>query len=250
MKVSDIYDFLNEMAPSQFALSFDNVGILVGDPNAKVKKAVVCLDCTPGVVEKAITENAELIITHHPIIFEPLKSVVKGEGNVVYDCLVNGISVISMHTNLDVAVGGVNDCLAEALELENIQPIVTEEGFSFRMGSLKGEMSAKELAEFVKSRLGGNLRYTEGSKPIKTLCVCGGSGGSELKYAMENSDAFLTADVKHNIFIEAVSKGYTLLDAGHFHTENVVVNPLAETLGKKMPNLEFIPFNVGEIKTL
>ena len=250
MKVSDIYDSLNAIAPSETALSFDNVGILVGDPNTEVQKSVVALDCTPAVVKKAVAENAQLIITHHPVIFEPLKSVVKGNGNVVYDCIQNGISVISMHTNLDVAAGGVNDCLAKALELENIQTVTDDEGFSFRMGSLKTEMSATKLAEYVKARLGGNIRYTDGEKAIKTISVCGGSGGSELYFAMQSSDALVTADVKHNVFIEAASKGYTLLDAGHFHTENVIVNPLAEALNEKIKDVEFIAFNGKEIKTL
>ena len=135
MQVLDVYNFLNEIAPVGTALSFDNVGILVGDPSKEVKKAVVCLDCTPKVLELAVKESAELIITHHPIIFEPLKSLIKGEDNVVYGCVENGVSVISMHTNLDVAVGGVNDCLANALELVDVQNIVDDEGFCFRKGS-------------------------------------------------------------------------------------------------------------------
>ena len=250
MKVSDIYNVLNQMAPLELALSFDNVGILLGDPGKEVVKTIVCLDCTTAVVETAIKEKAELIITHHPIIFEPLKSVVKSQGNVVYDCLANGISVISMHTNLDSSVGGVNDCLAKILELEMVETVEDDEGFSFRKGNLKKPTSAKELAEFVKNKLGGNVRYTDGEKNIKTIAVCGGSGGSELSLAMKNADAFVTADVKHNVFIEAALKKYTLIDAGHFHTENVVVEPLAETLNQKISNVEFIPFMGTEIKTL
>ncbi|MBE6761336.1 MAG: Nif3-like dinuclear metal center hexameric protein [Ruminococcaceae bacterium] len=250
MKVSDIYGIINQIAPYELALSFDNVGILLGNPEAKVNKAIVCLDCTPNAVKKAIKENAELIITHHPIIFEPLKSVVKSDGNVVYDCLVNGISVISMHTNLDVAIGGVNDQLAKALKLENIQTVTDDEGFSFRKGELKENMSADALAEYVKASLGGNVRYTDGGKNIKTVAVCGGSGGSELIFAMNSADAFVTADVKHKIFIEANAKGFTLLDAGHFHTENVIVNPLTELLNKQINGVQFITFNGNEIKTV
>ena len=250
MKVSNIYSIINKMAPSELALSFDNVGVLLGDPEAEVKKAVVALDCTPATVEKAVKEQAELIITHHPVIFEPLKSVVKSEGNVVFSCLANSISVISIHTNLDVAVGGVNDCLAERLELCDIESVTDEEGFSFRKGSLKAEMSANELAEYVKSRLGGNVRYTDGGKKVKTVCVCGGSGSSELSLAMNFADAFITGEVKHNIFIEAASKGYTLIEAGHFHTENVVIEPLTKKLNNEINNVEFIPFNGEEIKTI
>ena len=250
MKVSDIFNVINNIAPVETALPFDNPGILLGDPESNVRKAVVCLDATPDAIDYAKEISAELIITHHPVIFEPLKSVVKSEGNIVYDCLVNGISVISMHTNLDVAEGGVNDCLAEALELSGIESVTDDEGFSFRKGVLKIEMSADEFAAYIKQKLGGNVRYTDGKKSIKTVSVCGGSGGSELNLAMDNSDAFVTADVKHNILIEASAKGFSIFDAGHFHTENVVVAPLTEKLNNLVKNVQFIPFNSKEIKTL
>jgi dinuclear metal center YbgI/SA1388 family protein len=250
MIVLDIYNVLNNMAPSELALSFDNVGLLVGDPHAEVKKAIVALDCTPATVQKAIDQKAELIITHHPVIFEPLKTVVKGKGNVVYSCLTNGISVISMHTNLDVCEDGVNDSLAKALGLTSVVSVTDDEGFSFRMGELENEMSADEFAAYIKARLGGTVRYTCGKKGIKKVCVCGGSGGSELDLAMKNAHAFVTADVKHNVFIEASAKEFPIFDAGHFHTENVVINPLAKILNKKIPSVEFIAFSGEEIKTL
>lgn len=250
MKVSDIFSLINGMAPIETALSFDNSGILLGDPDGKVTKAVVTLDATFAAVSYAKEIGAELIITHHPIIFSPLKSIVKQSGNIVYECLSNGIAVISMHTNLDVANGGVNDCLANALELQNITTLTDEEGFSFKKGELKNEMSADELALFVKERLGGNVRYTDGKKAIKTVCVCGGSGGSELSIAMNNADAFVTADIKHNLFIEADAKEFSLFDAGHFHTENVVIASLAESLNNKAEGTSFFAFNGKEIKTV
>lgn len=250
MKVTEVYDFLNNLAPVSTALEYDNVGILVGDPNKEVKRAVVCLDCTPQVVKMADEFSAELIITHHPVIFEPLKSVVKSDSNVVYSCIEKGISVISMHTNLDVAVGGVNDCLANALELENIEPLADDEGFCFRKGSLKTEMSTNRFAEFVKEKLGGNVRFAAVEKSIKTVSVCGGAGGSELETAMKNTDAFVTADVKHNVFITAIANNYPLFDAGHYHTERVLIKPLTKKLSNELKAVEFIEFNNELIKTL
>lgn len=250
MKVLDVYNFLNDLAPVSTALEYDNVGILVGAPDKEVKRAVVCLDCTPQVIKLACESSAELIITHHPVIFEPLKSLVKSESNVVYSCIENGISVISMHTNLDVAVGGVNDCLANALELENIEPLADDEGFCFRKGTLKTEMSTNQFAEFVKQKLGGNVRYTAVEKNIKTVSVCGGSGGSELETAMKSSDAFITADIKHNVFITAIANNYPLFDAGHFHTERVIIKPLTKALSEGIKTIEFIEFNNDVIKTL
>ena len=250
MKVSDVFNLINSIAPLETALSFDNVGVLLGDFENRVTKAVVTLDATSAVVNYAKEIGAELIITHHPIIFDPLKNIVKQNSNVVYECLSNGISVISMHTNLDVANGGVNDCLANALELQNITTVMDEEGFSFKKGELKAKMSADEFAEYLKVKLGGAVRYTDGKKPIKTVCVCGGSGSSELTVAMNNADAFVTADIKHNVFIEADAKDFSLFDAGHFHTENVVIAPLTETLNKKAENVSFYAFNGTEIKTV
>lgn len=250
LKVLDIYNLLNQMAPTNAALSYDNVGLLVGDQQNQVTKAVVTLDCTPAAVDYAIGQSAELIISHHPVIFDPLKSVTNQKGKVVYSCLKNNISVISMHTNLDVADGGVNDCLAAALGLFDVTSVIDEEGFSFRKGNLKKTMTADQLAKHIKNTLGGNVRYTDGGKKITTVAVCGGSGGSELVLAMENADAFITADVKHNLFISAAENEYSLFDAGHFHTENVVVIPLAERLGKSLTQVEFLPFNGEEIKTV
>jgi AraC-like DNA-binding protein len=155
-----------------------------------------------------------------------------------------------MHTNLDVAVGGVNDCLANALELENIEPLADDEGFCFRKGSLKTEMSTKRFAEFVKEKLGGNVRFAAVEKSIKTVSVCGGAGGSELETAMKNTDAFVTADVKHNVFITAIANNYPLFDAGHYHTERVIIKPLTKKLSNELKAVEFIDNNYEKHLTI
>lgn len=248
MKVKEILNLINSFAPANTALSYDNTGLLLGDAEQTVTKAVVCLDATPDAIDFAKENNAGLIITHHPIIFDGLKSVLVG--SAVYECLVAGISVISAHTNLDVAEGGVNDCLAKALGLKNITAVTDEEGFSFRKGTLSEEMSAEGFARYIKSRLGGVVRYTDAKKPIKTVSVCGGSGGSELELAKSVSDALVTADVKHNVLIMANEINFSIFDAGHFHTENVVVNPLTERLSKMTDEVEFLPFSGNEIKTV
>lgn len=251
MKAEKIFEALCNMAPLSLALSYDNAGFLLGDMQTEVTKAVVCLDATLNVVEYAQKEGAQLIISHHPIIFEPLKSITAQENSRIYKCLASGISVISMHTNMDSAVGGVNDCLAEALGLSNISPIEDSEGFSFRKGTLSEKMSADGLARFVKSCLGGVVRYTDSGKLISTVAVCGGSGGDFYRLAEESgADALVTADVKHSYFIGAADRGFTLIDAGHFHTENTVVEPLAKRLSEKITSVEFLPFNLREIKTV
>ena len=127
MTVKDIFDFLNKKFPTETACDFDNVGILVGDPETQVEKAVVALDCTPSAVNTALKNGCQLIITHHPVIFAHLKRVLAG--SAVYEVIKNGISVISMHTNLDVGIGGVNDCLCTALSLENVTKVSAADGY-------------------------------------------------------------------------------------------------------------------------
>ena len=248
MTVKDIFAFLNDFADVNTALSYDNVGILVGTPEKSVEKAVVCLDVTNEAILKAKEVGAQLIISHHPIIFEPLNTVLSD--NLVYKCIENDIAVISMHTNLDSAKGGVNDCLAEALELKKVSVVTDSEGFSFRKGALQKEMLPFELAEYIKGCLGGSVRYLDSKKPIKTVCVCGGSGGSELDLAKDSADALITADVKHSVFIKASNIDYPIFDAGHFNTENVLINPLTDLLSKKFSQIEFTAFNDTKIKTL
>lgn len=249
MLVKDVYEKLNEMAPFSLALEYDNAGFLIGDATAVVTIAVVALDCTPFVVSKAKEVGAKLIITHHPVIFNPLKSVTADEG-VVYACLSANIAVISAHTNLDSAKDGVNDCLAKVLGLTDIAAIEDEEGFCFRKGKLPKPLSATELARNIKAALGGVVRYTDGGKPISTVAVCGGSGGELLGLASKEADAFVTADVKHKTFISADAKKFSLFDAGHFHTEDTVIEPLAKRLSKALPEIEFIALHGTEIKTI
>ena len=250
MRVKEILNKLDEMAPLSLALSYDNSGFLVGDSNAEVKTAVVALDCTKEVLDFAIENKAELVITHHPLIFDPLKSVTNESGEIVFSLISNKISLISMHTNLDSAKGGVNDALAKALELKKIKKIVDDEGFAFRMGELASPMSANEFAVFIKQKLGGVVRYTNSDTPIKKVAVCGGSGGDLLDLAKQNADAFVTADVKHKQLIKSANMGYSIFDAGHFHTENTVIEPFCNALKKAIPSVEFLSYNLTRIKTV
>ncbi len=239
MKVNDIFEFLNEFCPFDTACDFDNTGLLIGDKDCDVTRVVVALDCTEDVINEATKIGAELIITHHPVIFSPLKSVTAD--GIAYRLIKSGISVISAHTNLDITDGGVNDCLAKALKLRNVEKIVCEDGFSFRKGVLDKEYTPDEFALYVKEALNFSPRFTIGKTKIKTVAVCGGSGGDMLYDAVNaNADALVTADVKHNIFIEAANMDFTLIDCGHFNTEDVVIEPLKSILSKKFPDITFV----------
>lgn len=242
MTVQDIFTALCRLAPLETALSYDNPGLLVGSAKDEVQKCVVALDCTTSVLQTAQQVGAQLIVTHHPVIFNPLHAVTaSGEDSRVYHCIRAGVSVISMHTNLDSATGGVNSCLAEALGLLRVKPVLGEDGFVFRAGELPQPLNAKELAAFVGRRLQTKVRYVAGSGPVRTVAVCGGSGADLLQTARQNgADALVTADVKHSAFIAALEQNFTLLDAGHYQTENTVIQPLCQYLRQQCAGVEFI----------
>lgn len=245
MKNRDIFDFLCKKYPLNTACDFDNPGFLVGNMDAETQKVLVSLDCDLKTVSYAKELGCNLIITHHPVIFDPLKAVTKG--SVVYELIENGISVISMHTNLDIAAGGVNDCLCEALCLKNIEIYEALDGFKLRKAE-SCESDPDRLAETIKRNLGGTVRYV-GGRPIKNVLVCSGSGGDFLEDAIKGDfDALITADVKHNVFLDALNAGISLFDAGHYHTENVVVKPLCGILKAEFKDMEFLPYENTCIK--
>lgn len=247
MRIKEIYDFLNEKFPVSTACSFDNVGVLIGNKNRSVTKVLVALDCTENAVDEAIEKGAELIVTHHPVIFEPLKQI-DLEGKIA-KLVENKISVISMHTNLDQGKGGVNDCLCEKIGLVNVKPFVASDGYILKIGELECETVAEELAKKFKTVLGGGVKFIDNGRPIKTVVVCSGSGGSFLEEVLlSGADAFLTADVKHSVFLEACEKGIALFDAGHFYTEDVVITPLCEMLKEEFKNVEFFTNHVFPVK--
>lgn len=247
MTVQNIFDFLNEKFPTDSACNFDNVGLLVGDPDTEVQKAVIALDCTLSAINTAVNKGAQLIITHHPIIFNPLKQVLAG--SAVYEVIKSGISVISMHTNLDVGVGGVNDCLSSALTLNNVTKVAAEDGYLLNTGELTTPLYPDDLAVYIKGKLGGAVKYFGADKEIKRVLLCSGSGGSYLSEALRhNCDALITADVKHNQFLDAERLGISLFDAGHFDTEDIVIEPLKEILQAQFPNIAFIADRISKIK--
>lgn len=233
MKVIDIYNFLDSIAPFNTALPFDNAGLLVGEGQKEVKKIGVILDVTPEAVDFAAQNGIDLIISHHPVIFNPLKRL--QTDSVPYLLAKYDIAVISAHTNLDAAKGGVNDALAKALELENIAPLAENDGGDFppmgRTGTLKRPMSDRDFAIFVAEKLSTKAKTVLSGKEIAKVALCGGAGEDFITPALKaGADALVTADVKHHNLLLAGSLGLCLIDAGHFETENVVVPILAEKL--------------------
>lgn len=247
MKVQDIFNFLNDRFPVETACDFDNVGILVGDPGSEVTKTAVALDCTAKTVDFAFENGCNLIITHHPVIFDPLKTVLSD--SVVYRLIKCGISVISMHTNLDIGVGGVCDRLCEVLELKSIEKVNTKDGLTLNTAVINPPKNEEQLAEYIKSRLGSTVTFAGKCDKISRLLICSGSGGEYIDFVGDlGCDALITADVKHHQLIAAANNNTPIFDAGHFETENVVVKPLCFLLKNMFESTDFLPFDGKEIK--
>ncbi len=246
--IGQIFDRLCELYPPHTACDFDNVGILVGGRDFEVKRALITLDCDKTALDRAVEGGFDLIITHHPVIFDGLKQI--RDDSVVYRLIENHISVISMHTNLDIGAGGVNDCLCAAIGLENIETVTADDGFLLRAGFLDG-VSPDSFAHTLKKALGGGVRYVAGVRPINRVLVCSGSGGGYLDTAIKGGfDALVTADVKHNVFVDAINNGISLFDAGHYHTEITVLDPLSKTLSQSFPEIKFSVYKHDIIKSI
>ena len=246
MKVIDIFNFLNQKFPVDTACDFDNVGLLIGDGEQPVTKILISLDCTNDAIDRAIENGCELIITHHPVIFNPLKNLLKG--SIPYEIVRNNISVISMHTNLDVGIAGVNDTLCNTLNPLEAETVIASDGYALKK-CVVSPISANKLAESLKLNLGGSVRYTDSGKIIETVLVCSGSGGSFVEEVKcFGCDALVTADVKHNQFLEADRLGISIFDAGHFNTEDVVIEPVKELLQAEFSDIVFITNHNNAIK--
>lgn len=241
MRVEELYRVIDEIAPFSETMDFDNTGILVGDPQAEATDALLCLDVTARVLREAAECGAQLIISHHPVIFNRMRAVLSD--SLVYDLIRSGISVISAHTNLDKAYPlGVNHALAEALGLQNIHGILPDGGAHIAyMGELPEELTAEAFGARIREALGLKmLRYTPTNRMIRKVAVVGGAGGD---YALEaaacGADAFVTGEVKHHEAVAARACGLALYEAGHYHTEIVYRRMLCGALAARCPAVRF-----------
>jgi len=237
--VRDIYDFINSFAPFETQESWDNSGMLIGDISKEVKTVAVCLDITPDTIENAKMNGADLIVSHHPVIFNPVSKVLKGEP--VYELLQAGLCAICAHTNLDIAHGGVNDVLAHILELEDISVLQSSDGTEIlRVGKIK-KCNPQDFAKHVATNLKTTVRLAKGGRDIETVAVCGGSGCSLIPDILSAGiDAFVTGDAKHNDFLDASDHGLTLIAAGHYETENPAMPIFAQCLKSEFSELGII----------
>lgn len=219
MKVKQILDWLNAIAPFDTAEGFDNVGLLMGDPAAEVHEVLFGMDVTEQLAQEAIDRGAELIITHHPFIFHALKRIdyTGPQGRTLCRLAQHGVNVIAAHTNWDQAEGGVGDSLAHALSLSD----VTSPDPYIRLGTLPSPMSAAELSAHLRAALRVEPRcYPASDTPITRVAVAGGAYGEGYLAALQaGAQAYVVGEIAHHEIMDAHMRGMTIYDAGHFPTE-------------------------------
>lgn len=247
--VADILKFIETIAPPYMKESWDRVGLNCGHLDRQVDTVLVALCPSVEACREAKDVGAQVLLTHHHLIWEPgFVTDADTQGKNTLFLIENGIASINAHTNLDLAPGGVNDALAAVLGLEDpqiINPVGTDaEGRPYgllRCGSVP-EQSLPGFLAHVKEALGcKGLRYVDGGKPVRRVAVGGGACGGDIHEAIAaGCDTFITGDVKYNHFRDAYDLGLTLIDAGHFHTENPIVAVVAAKLQAAFPEIRVV----------
>lgn len=236
--VGQILEYINTLAPLSLKMDWDNVGLLCGSKEQPVTGILVALDPFEHVCREAASLGAELLVTHHPLIFAAPRAITDetSVGRSIMELCRNGISAINAHTNLDCTEGGVNDVLAATIGLQNIRVIGSENLLR------AGEVLSQSLPQFLshlKATLGcQGLRYVEGRNPIHHVAVGGGAcANAMLDVVAAGCDTFVTSDVRYNQFWDAHDLGLNLIDAGHLPTENPIVAVLADKLRQAFPEI-------------
>ncbi len=257
--VADIVTVIEELAPSAWAEKWDNAGLQVGSLRHPVDKVFVAVDPTTPVVRRAIEVDAQLLITHHPLLFQPLRSLDLDTplGRLVALAIGEGISIYSAHTNLDMVPGGVNTALAERLDLSVTQVLEEAQPHSFKdmtfdvhplegrpkalgygcIGDLAGAAPFEQFVDCLKKGLGISYLQMAGRPPaeVSRVALCGGSGSGFMERAHRaGADLFITSELKHSHARAAEELDFCVLDIGHFHSEKFGVTSLARFLRKRL----------------
>jgi dinuclear metal center YbgI/SA1388 family protein len=245
--LKDIIGILDEVAPFSLAENWDNSGLQVGSLSMEIKKILWPLNPTIMAVQNAIERNAQLLLTHHPLIFDPLSCVdiETYPGNVLNEAIKNSISIVAVHTNLDAAKTGINQILAEMFELNNAKTLESSEDLENvdlgigRIGNLKEPARLSDISNRVKRVLGLTaLRIMgKGETEIRRIAIVGGAGGSMVSSAFKKgADLLITGDIKHNEALAAEDMGMCLIDGGHFSTERTAFVSYREYLSDIFKN--------------
>lgn len=256
MNIKEIIEKIEEIWEPRYACDWDNVGLLVGDADKEVKHILIALDATDDVVRQAIEMKADMIVSHHPLIFGAMKRVTNEDfiGRRIIELIKNDISCYAAHTNFDVkAMADLNEASLELTDTKVLQVTADEDipqGIG-RVGKVKNKSSLKDFAEYVKRQLViDDIRiFGNPQKEIKMAAISGGSGNGMVDDAIKaGADVLVTGDISHAKGLDAVSAGMAIIDAGHYGTECVFVPFVKETLSKMFPDMkvsvasESVPF--------
>ena len=255
-KISEILGCITDMAPLHWQESWDNAGLLVGDANMLIDKALITLDVTESVIDEAVENGFHLVISHHPVIYKPLKHLLPENTieRTIIKAIKNDVAIACMHTNLDNSYLGVSKWLADKLGIKNLEvlePMKVEEDVitgGGMVGYLDEAMDEKDFLAMVKKNLDASaLRHSDFlGKKIKKVAVCGGSGFFLLDNVKRcNADAYVTADIKYHDFFNADGR-LLLVDAGHYETEQFTKELIANVIIKKFCNFAV---SISRVKT-
>ena len=240
-KLKDVMALLEKIAPARFAEPWDNPGLQVGSYSQEITKIFLSLDPTERALRSASARSAQLLLTHHPLIFKPLSrlDINRFPGSVIIEAAKNEISVVAAHTNLDVSQDGINDILAELLDLQDVEVLKEMDEWDGlglgRIGNLPEPLKLSAVTGIIKKILGAEkLKVVgQGDREVRRIAVVGGSGGNLLSLAFnKGADLLLTGDVSYHHALESETLGMALIDGGHFHTEKIPFRIFAEHLNE------------------
>lgn len=253
MRVHELYRFLDGKIPTSLSCEWDNDGLMCC-PNGEreVRRVLIALDITAAVVKEAIDGGYDVILSHHPLIFHPLKAINDGDhvAKKVIELLRSDITAMSFHTRLDAVVGGVNDTLARALGLFDVVPFGENGETIGRVGTLENEISLDTFAERVKKVTGAPcVQVADAGFPVHRVALLGGGGSSDVDAARASgADTYLTGELKHNQLTDAPECGMNLIAAGHFYTEDLICKRLREMVLEADPKIEAYITNSNAVR--
>ena len=254
MKLKEIMQLLEEFCPRSFAMSWDNVGLQVGYADKEVKTIALAVDATSEVIAEAASQGADLILTHHPLLFGGVKRITDSDyvGSRVLNLVRQDICCYAMHTNFDVL--GMADASADLLQLmdREVLEVTYEDELSVegigRIGTLKEPMKLSECAALVSRAFGiDHVRYYGDPEQMLVTCaILPGSGKGEIDLAVKSgADVYITGDISHHDGIDAVEKGIAVIDAGHYGIEKIFIPYMKEYLEREMPEIRIISCDTG-----
>ncbi len=237
MKIGEIVDFTEKIAPQSIALDYDNVGLLVGRQDAEVTKILTALDCNINVVKEAIEKGCELIFCHHPVMFSGVKKITDEtkEGEMLLTAIENNVAILAAHTNLDFAEGGLNDYFLEKLGYQAIGSIVENEGRIFKTEITLGDLceKIKRVFDISHIRVGGDTNSV-----CEVCALCTGSGKSLLADVLGNADTFITGEMGHHDILNAIENGCNYIEISHYDSEKIAMELIKNKLDENFEKIE------------